>query len=299
MKNFRKILYGIITFVMIFFVLTTIHAQSPLDKYTTLVSLPGINDTPEFKDYIIGIFNLSIGIGAVLAFVMITFGGIMYSTSDAISGRSAGREYVTNAIIGLFFVIGAWVILNTINPQILTFNLAIPTAPVKAGTPTVVTPNPCCQRPGGILAGYTLTPAEVAENTRLVKLLHDNGVEVNNGPCTTGGTQGCTNIVGFPAEIPPRLIALKTSCVSSYGSNCLITVTGGTEGGHKTHGPGLPVFDLAPTTSLNAYFSTINKEAARPLSGTRVALPSGGTATYENTGDNGRATAPHWHVQYQ
>ena len=131
---------------MIFSIFTTLHAAET--PYTTLVdSLPGIEKTTTLSSYLPAVFNLSMGIAAVLAFVMITFGGIMYATSDAISGKSQGKEYVTNAIWGLLLVIGAWVILNTINPKILHFDLSIPKPNIPtAPTVTAVTP-PCsgCQ----------------------------------------------------------------------------------------------------------------------------------------------------------
>jgi hypothetical protein len=100
-----------------------------IGEYTPLAPLPGTTNPAtaqtNLETYIPGVFRLSMGIAAVMAFVMITFGGIMYATSDAISGKSQGREYVTNAVWGLLLVIGAWALLNTINPKILNFSLDV------------------------------------------------------------------------------------------------------------------------------------------------------------------------------
>ncbi|MBA3733102.1 hypothetical protein H0W91_01865 [Patescibacteria group bacterium] len=144
MKTLTKIKYLLVISILMFsFSISFVHAES----YTLLAPLPGTSSSGDnctgtdckttLEKYLPGVFNLSIGIAAVMAFVMITFGGITYATSDAISGKSQGKEWVTNAIVGLLLVIGAWIILNTINPQILSFKLAIPRPKTETGPPTV------------------------------------------------------------------------------------------------------------------------------------------------------------------
>src|SRR3989344_9447581 len=104
-KNFKKVIFLGIIFGILFSVSGTIYALS--SEYTVLSPLPGTtkcgdnigpNCTTDFKTYLPGIIKWSIGVAAVMAFAMITFGGITYATSDSIAGTSKGREYVTNAI---------------------------------------------------------------------------------------------------------------------------------------------------------------------------------------------------------
>jgi hypothetical protein len=52
--------------------------------------------------------------------VMIVMGGIQYMTSDLISSKEAGKEQITHAILGLLLALGAFIILNTINPKLLS-----------------------------------------------------------------------------------------------------------------------------------------------------------------------------------
>lgn len=111
------------------------------DEYVVLVPLPGIGDGANngkttLETYLPNAFNLMVGIAAGLAFIMITWGGIVYATSDALSSKSEGRGYIENAVWGLLLVIGAWVILNTINPQILNFNLILPKADTQKSSVT-------------------------------------------------------------------------------------------------------------------------------------------------------------------
>jgi len=73
-----------------------------------------------FGNYLNIMIKLIIGIAAVLAMVMIVMGGIQYMTSDLISSKEAGKEQITHAVLGLLLALGAYLILNTINPQLLS-----------------------------------------------------------------------------------------------------------------------------------------------------------------------------------
>jgi len=113
---------------------TNIPPEEPPVKtdttYTPLAPLPGFpeefdtlpsktNQCP-FGNYLNIMIKLVIGIAAVLAMVMIVMGGIEYMTSDLISSKEAGKDTIKNALLGLFIALGAYLILNTINPKLLS-----------------------------------------------------------------------------------------------------------------------------------------------------------------------------------
>lgn len=105
--------------------------------YTPLAPLPGLDQVPfetnpdlnpcPFGQYLNIMIKLIIGIAAVLAMIMIVTGGIEYMTSELVSGKEAGKETITNAILGLLIALGSFLILNTINPQLL--NVCLKLAP--------------------------------------------------------------------------------------------------------------------------------------------------------------------------
>ncbi len=159
-KKYQKI---IVLTVMILVFFSFAHDVFALNEnYVPLAPLPcigasgtncvgnGASGSTKLSEYIPNLFNFIVGIAAVLAFIMITMGGITYATSDAISGKSKGREYIENALWGLLLVIGAWVILNTINPQILKFDLLIPNPNITTSSTGVVSGTVCtnCQSIG-------------------------------------------------------------------------------------------------------------------------------------------------------
>lgn len=295
MKTLSKtLLFLTITVLLLSFSLPVFAQET---GYQFLAPLPNGAGSSDLSTYVPGIINLSIGIAAVMAFVMITFGGIQYATTDAISGKQDGRKHIWDAIWGLLLVLGAYAILNTINPNILKFDFNLGTPKISTGAPVVVgadgsSGSGCCTYKDGILQGYVLTEQQIEEDTeiRTDLALNKPSISVNKGPCPTGRTD-CTNVVGLPDSALNGVKNLSKAC------GCSLMITGGTEGGHSDHGPGLAVMDLSPSSALNNYLAKTKPEAANPVKGTQVKV-GGATYTYEIPGQNGRATGYHWHVQY-
>ncbi len=123
------------------------HAQDI--EYTLLAPIPcvgsggenpdcnTVSETTTFQKYVPGAFSLLIGLAAITAIVRLVWGGFLYITSAAINSKNEGRELIKNSIYGLVLAIGAAVILNTINPNLLNFNLNIESvsiAPIDGGS---------------------------------------------------------------------------------------------------------------------------------------------------------------------
>ena len=124
---------------------STVQTQSaPLGSFTykTLVRIPGLGTEEPQPDgtkanvvtispnslglYLQTIFNYIIGLAIALATVMIIYGGVRYSTTDALGGKKEGKAIVQDALWGLALALGSYLILNTINPDLLKFDLDLP-----------------------------------------------------------------------------------------------------------------------------------------------------------------------------
>lgn len=282
MKNYLKIAYRYVLPVATVSIPTIALA---LQQYTLLVPLPGIaGPQTTFSQWLPGAFQLTIGIAAGLAFVMISFGGILYATSDAVGKKSDGKKYITNAIIGLLFVIGAWVILNTINPEILNLKWTVPIPKTDMKLPTVV-------------AGTPPTPEQRLADSQVRARL--SGIAVNHANmCDAGQTTGCTNLNGLKEPVIQGLLSLKDDrfCACSGA----LTITGGTEEGHTSHSGGMAV-DLSRSDALNKYIlsSQVGKVDTKLGPAYRVALPNGRIAVFldEQVGSDGSSDR-HWHVSF-
>ncbi|MFP4022497.1 MAG: hypothetical protein ACLFNR_02070 [Candidatus Paceibacterota bacterium] len=58
-------------------------------------------------------------VAVLLAIIFIMIGGVLYITTDTIEGKDKGKETVTRAILGLLIALISWLILYTINPELV------------------------------------------------------------------------------------------------------------------------------------------------------------------------------------
>ena len=94
--------------------------------YTLLAPISGlisVSTSGGLGEYLSKIYSYSIAIAGVLAVLMLVWGGFKYMTTDSILGKSDGKEIVNNALLGLVLVFASWLILYTINPNLVNWNL--------------------------------------------------------------------------------------------------------------------------------------------------------------------------------
>lgn len=85
-----------------------------------LPAIRGIDPHIGPAQFIQYLFVLGLGLGGVLAFAMIVFAGLQWSLSGANpSLQQDAADRIQNAIFGLVLLLGAYVILNTINPDLV------------------------------------------------------------------------------------------------------------------------------------------------------------------------------------
>lgn len=92
--------------------------------YVPLEPFVGVNQTGQatFGELLSGFFKLLINVGAFFAVVVLVVGGITYMVSESTVNKLIGKERVKAAFIGLAILGASWLILNTINPELITFN---------------------------------------------------------------------------------------------------------------------------------------------------------------------------------
>ncbi|MEI7809986.1 MAG: pilin [bacterium] len=74
-----------------------------------------------FGKYMNTLIKIVLGISAVLAMIMIIKGGFEYMGSSLPSGKESGKGTIMEAILGLIIALSAYLILYTINPDLLNF----------------------------------------------------------------------------------------------------------------------------------------------------------------------------------
>lgn len=85
---------------------------------------PGTHTPP--GEIVNQIYLLALGISGLLAFGAIVYGAIVYTLAAGNpSGQNEGKEWVKQALLGLLLLAGAYIILNTINPELTDLSLKI------------------------------------------------------------------------------------------------------------------------------------------------------------------------------
>ncbi len=108
-------------------------------KYKPLTNVPGLTTIGNFNDYINSIYALSIAIAGLLAVVKIIIAGVKWMTSDIVTNRTEAKKDIQGAVFGLLVVLGAVIILNTINKNLTETNLDYSSSENKVGVDVVDT----------------------------------------------------------------------------------------------------------------------------------------------------------------
>lgn len=119
--------------IIIAFIFTTISANIALaQEYHPLQPLPGTYSgeasaaTTNMAQYISGSIKLLIALGAGLAILFAIIAGTQYVAASINPAAKAGAlEKVQNALIGLIIILTSYLLLNSINPKLLEFNLTL------------------------------------------------------------------------------------------------------------------------------------------------------------------------------
>ena len=111
---------SLITSIILFFA-----GFAVVSGYVPLETLPNPSgeDVSTMGGYLANIYTIGIGLAGVLAVLMIVIGGIQYIGSGmSPSGKSDAKDRITNAILGLLLALLSWLILNTIDPNLVSLN---------------------------------------------------------------------------------------------------------------------------------------------------------------------------------
>ena len=117
-KN-KKILSIVFFLILGIFVLVSYKAEAS-DVYTLLAPIGNLTTAPDnIGEYFNIMVEIAIGLCAVLAVIMIVIGGIQYMGDESIFGKTEAKGKIIQSIFGLLIALGAFALLNTIDPALL------------------------------------------------------------------------------------------------------------------------------------------------------------------------------------
>mgnify|MGYP001565893360 CR=1 FL=1 len=285
------------------------HAYEPL---APLPISSGIGTSTGYENmgtYLSGMMKFLIAIGGVIAIVTAIIGGVQYIASGITpSQKNDAKKRIENAFVGLAIVLTSYLILNSINPDLVKINLNLPkvrgtfreTSTVDQAQDSYgITKysSLSCLMLNGLVGGEGGDFARCTDSKVRKELFDKHGIGVNKQDCDSDGDTNCTSLNGLPQRAIDGLIKLSSDCKKYHKIGpCAITITGGTESGHKTHGPGKPIVDLSKTPALNEYIISDSNvlQKIETKAGIQYYLRGGGSYLDENI----EGHPPHWHVTF-
>lgn len=129
------------------------------DEYKLLAPIPGltdINSKTTFGDYLNIIFKVGMGLLIALSVIMLVIHGIQYMGDESVFGKTEAMHSIRATIGGLILALGAYAILNTINPDLVNGKLDIKQLTVR------VESNPIT-----FASGYRLSQAGTSTFSRI------------------------------------------------------------------------------------------------------------------------------------
>lgn len=187
---------------------------------TISTNIPGSNPTSAGLGGIVdGFYRFALMLSGVLAFGAIVYGGIRYTLAAGNpSGQTEGKEWIKGALTGLLLLIGAYTILNIINPDLTKLNVPglppISASDINGGSTTVGSGSFCSPtNPGGSCA---------------------TGYVCNNGICiqSIAGQQGtvyCNKTTS--GQCPPGQTCVDKGDTLKHNYSCVANTTSFTCGG--------------------------------------------------------------------
>ncbi len=134
MTNAKKILF---IAILIFFIPILVHAAKPLE-----VDYPFISSEKETTDlplpyYIKYFLKIVVASAGIIAFGALVVTSLRYLSSAGNTEKmKAARQGLLSALVGVLILLGSYIILNTINPNLTEINIAdIPEAPPSEPVP--------------------------------------------------------------------------------------------------------------------------------------------------------------------
>lgn len=93
--------------------------------YVPLEPLPGLpqDGNADFGSFLAGIFRLVFSLGALFAVTMFVIAGVGYMLSESAVDISKAKDRGKAALWGMLLLAMSWLILNTINPKLLNFQI--------------------------------------------------------------------------------------------------------------------------------------------------------------------------------
>lgn len=206
----------ILIIILIFSFFTIANAQNNFGNEPIKIS--GYEDVEggELSGKINKFYQTSIVLGGIAAVVVIVIGGIMYSVSGAINKKNEGKEIIISAISGLVLLLGAYVVLNTINPEIVNLSDPAGIKKIESFSGNLNLSNYSCEKNPGIRECNENEDPINEENGVLECCVKNNSCEKIKEVCPIQEKHNSENETSFPFCVDSENKITNTYPTCSY-----------------------------------------------------------------------------------
>jgi hypothetical protein len=282
------IIFGFLALLIVGSVFSVVTKDvSAAFEYEPMEKIPGFENETKGTDliaWIESIYKFGIWTVGIAALFMITLGGFIYMTAAGNTSKAGtGKDYITDALIGLVLALVAYVLLYIINPNLTEVELNItPVNVEKAGATS-----------SGEIPNHTPTTLNPEEEQEIRDRLSAAGISVNRA-CSSSAPTTC--VAGLPESTIEKLIEMKKD------TGCDMRITGGTEGslgGHTggCHKSGTACVDLSKNSCLGAVMASQSSRDKYGISQICTDNQDGQRSRYTYNCGNYVEANPHFHLK--
>ncbi len=116
----RQLVIALFAFLLLPLLTLAAEGNEP-NTFATIPFLSGNNFTTQ--GFVTALYQMAIGLAAVLVVVRLIMAGAKYMLSEVVSSKGDAKEDIKGALLGLLIILGAVLILGTINPKLVGLNV--------------------------------------------------------------------------------------------------------------------------------------------------------------------------------
>lgn len=110
---------------LFFWSLLLIPIAAQAQEFVPLSGLPALQESndPDLPDILNTIYVVAVAVGAIVAVIKIAIAGTKYVLSEIVTDKSDAKKDINSALLGLIIILATYVVLHTIYPGIVDFNI--------------------------------------------------------------------------------------------------------------------------------------------------------------------------------
>ncbi|OGG41459.1 hypothetical protein A2837_03035 [Candidatus Kaiserbacteria bacterium RIFCSPHIGHO2_01_FULL_46_22] len=132
----RYILLAVVILICPVVVLAQANDSTTVKTFTE--NIPFLDGELTTQGFVEAMYKLAIALASIIVVIRLMMAGAKYMLSEVVSNKGQAKEDIKNALFGLLIILGAVLILGTINPKLVGVSFINNGAPLNIQDPDTV-----------------------------------------------------------------------------------------------------------------------------------------------------------------